>query len=136
MKKINYAAVAACGACGTVAAALLASAACNNRPAAFDHGDALAIGGDAARGVQTIQYAGCGSCHYIPGVRGARGMVAAPLMWFSRRTFIAGEVPNTPENLILWIRSPQTIEPHTAMPNAGLNDQQARDVAAYLYTLR
>ena len=114
-----------------------ASAGCNAaQNAALNHSDALAVGGDASRGVATIQYAGCGSCHYIPGVAGAHGMVAAPLTWFSRRTFIAGEVPNTPENLVLWIRTPQAIEPHTAMPSAGLNDQQARDVAAYLYTLR
>jgi cytochrome c len=116
--------------------ACLLSAGCNADSAALNHSNALAVGGDPVRGVQTIQYAGCGSCHYIPGVAGAHGMVAAPLTWFSQRTFIAGEVPNTPENLVLWIRSPQAIEPHTAMPSANLNDQQARDVAAYLYTLR
>jgi cytochrome c1 len=116
--------------------ALLLSAGCNGQNAALNHSDAQAVGGDPARGVEIIQSAGCGSCHYIPGVAGAHGMVAAPLMWFARRTFIAGEVPNTPENLVLWIRSPQAIEPHTAMPGTGLSDQQARDVAAYLYTLR
>jgi cytochrome c1 len=57
-------------------------------------------------------------------------------MYFAERTFIAGEVPNTPENLVHWIKSPQSIEPGTAMPTLGLSDQQARDVAAYLYTLR
>jgi cytochrome c1 len=117
-------------------AALLLSAGCSTSNAALSRSEVLAVGGDPARGVETIQNAGCGSCHYIPGVAGAHGMVAAPLTWFSRRTFIAGEVPNTPENLVLWIRSPQAIEPHTAMPSAGLNDRQARDVAAYLYTLR
>jgi cytochrome c1 len=119
-----------------VLVALLLSAACNSSNAALTRRDVLAVGGDPARGVETIQYAGCGSCHYIPGVAGAHGMVAAPLTWFSRRTFIAGEVPNTPENLVLWLRFPQAIEPHTAMPSAGLNDRQARDVAAFLYTLR
>jgi cytochrome c1 len=114
-------------------AVLLLAIGCNTRSA---DSYALAIGGNPARGIETIQSAGCGSCHYIPGVAGAHGMVAAPLLWFARRTFIAGEVPNTPDNLVLWIRSPQAIEPHTAMPSAGLNDQQARDVAAYLYTLR
>jgi cytochrome c1 len=72
----------------------------------------------------------------IPGVRDARGLVAPPLMMFGRRTFIAGEVPNTPENLVRWIQSPQSIEAGTAMPALGLTEQQARDVAAYLYTLR
>jgi cytochrome c1 len=57
-------------------------------------------------------------------------------MFFGQRTFIAGEVPNSPENLVRWIRSPKSIEPGTAMPELGLSDQDARDVAAYLYTLR
>lgn len=93
-------------------------------------------GGDARRGRDVIQGYGCGSCHTIPGIRNAEGLVAPPLFWWSRRTFIAGEVPNTPENLVQWIRSPQSIEPHTAMPTLGISEQQARDAAAYLYTLR
>lgn len=93
-------------------------------------------GGDAHRGVDVINHYRCGSCHYIPGIRTARGMVGPPLMFFAQRTFIAGEVPNSPENLVRWIRSPKSIEPGTAMPELGLSDQEARDVAAYLYTLR
>jgi cytochrome c len=96
----------------------------------------VAFGGDALRGNAVIEQYSCGSCHTIPGVRGAHGVVAAPLLWFSRRSFIAGEVPNTPENLVRWVRTPQSIEPRTAMPAVGLSEQQARDVAAYLYTLR
>jgi len=96
----------------------------------------VATGGDAARGERTIVAAGCGACHTIPGVQGAHGIVAAPLTGFADRTFIGGEVPNTPENLVRWIRSPQSIEPGTAMPALGLTDGQARDVAAYLYGLR
>jgi cytochrome c len=93
-------------------------------------------GGDPAHGPAVIEAYGCGACHTIPGVRNARGLVGPPLLWWSRRTFIAGEVPNTPENLVHWIRSSQTIEAHTAMPTLGLSEQEARDVAAYLYTLR
>jgi len=63
-------------------------------------------------------------------------LVGPPLFWFSRRTYIAGELPNTPENLVRWVRTPRLVEPATAMPTVGLDDQQARDVAAYLYTLR
>jgi cytochrome c2 len=94
------------------------------------------LGGDAHRGAAVIEQYGCGSCHTIPGVRNAKGLVGPPLLWWSRRTFIAGELPNTPENLVRWVRAPQSVEPHTAMPTLGLSDRQARDVAAYLYTLR
>jgi cytochrome c len=93
-------------------------------------------GGDPKRGAQIIREVGCGSCHIIPGIRPARGLVGPPLMLFAHRTYIAGQIPNTPENLIAWVRDPPAIEPGTAMPNLGLDEQQARDIAAYLYTLR
>ena len=115
---------------------LVAAAACegNNPTEAVAY--TVSTGGSPQRGRQVIEQFNCGVCHTIPGVRGAQGLVAPPLFWFSRRTYIAGEMPNTPDNLIQWVRSPQSIEPKTAMPTLGLSDQQARDVAAYLYTLR
>lgn len=96
----------------------------------------IETGGDAHRGAAVIDQYRCGACHYIPGIHDARGMVGPPLIYFGQRTFIAGEVPNSPENLVRWLRSPKSIEPGTAMPTLGLSEQQARDVAAYLYTLR
>ena len=93
-------------------------------------------GGVASRGVEVIHMKGCGGCHTIPGINDAHGLVGPPLFFFARRTYIAGEVANKPDNLVHWVMNPQSIEPHTAMPNLGLTEQQARDVAAYLYTLR
>lgn len=95
-----------------------------------------AMSGSPSHGKALIQSYGCGSCHVIPGVRTARGMVGPPLLYFSRRTIIAGELPNTPANLSAWIENPVAIEPGTAMPNLGVTDSQAHDMAAYLYTLR
>lgn len=92
--------------------------------------------GHADRGPDAINRYGCGSCHNIPGVRGANGLAAPPLTSFSKRAFIAGQVQNNPENLITWITVPQSIEPGTAMPNLGVLDEDARDIAAYLYTLK
>ncbi len=94
------------------------------------------MNGDPGHGKQLIQSYGCGSCHTIPGIYTARGTVGPPLMFFSRRTMIAGELPNSPDNLVRWIRNPKTVEPGTAMPDLGLSDYDAHDVAAYLYTLR
>jgi len=93
-------------------------------------------GGDAERGKAAIATYGCGSCHMIPGIENADGLVGPPLIHWSRRRIIAGEVPNDPERLITWLTVPQSIEPGTAMPNMGVTDGQARDIAAYLYTLR
>jgi cytochrome c1 len=118
----------------TFAAGLTAGCRGNNP----EYGRAYAppTGGDAARGLAVIRTFDCGSCHTIPGVRGADGLVGPPLLWFSRRTYIAGELPNTASNLVRWVQSPTSVEPGTAMPELGLTDQQARDVAAFLYTLR
>lgn len=72
----------------------------------------------------------------IPGVRHANGAFGPPLMAMSRRTYIAGEFPNIPANLVRWIQSPTSMKPRTAMPDLGLTHQQATDVASYLDTLR
>lgn len=96
----------------------------------------VATPGNAAEGKQIIRQKGCGACHIIPGVENARGLVGPPLEYFAERTMIAGEIPNTPPNLVRWLRDPQSVEPKTAMPNLGLSKAQAQDVTAYLYTLR
>jgi cytochrome c len=96
----------------------------------------LIAGGNPDRGKSQIVAYGCGTCHSIPGVPGARGLVGPPLTKFAHRQFIAGQVPNTGDFLVRWISVPQAIEPGTAMPNLGVSEAQARDIAAYLYTLR
>lgn len=95
----------------------------------------VVTGGNARRGKLLIQEKGCGSCHVIPGIYTARGLVGPPLYFYSRRTMIAGELPNTPDNLVRWIRDPKQVEPGTAMPDLGITDSEARDITAYLYTL-
>jgi len=97
---------------------------------------AVWTGGNPDRGRELIDGYRCGACHTIPGIPNAKGVVGPPLMFFGRRTMIAGELPNSTENLVRWVRSPKSVEPGTAMPTLGLTDQEARDVAAYLYTLR
>ena len=90
-------------------------------------------GGDAARGKQLIQHYGCGGCHMVPGVAGARGRVGPPLEQFRQVRFIAGRIPNSPQNAIRWIHDPQAIEPGTIMPKLGVTTPEARDIVAYLY---
>jgi cytochrome c2 len=92
-------------------------------------------GADADRGKRVIASFGCGACHAIPGVRAARGDVGPSLAGFARRTFIGGAIPNVPDRLVLWILDPRALNPDTAMPGLGLTEREARDAAAYLYTL-
>jgi len=92
--------------------------------------------GNARRGAKLTASLGCGACHSIPGISGARGLVGPPLDNIGARTIIAGLLPNTPENLARWIEAPQSVVPGNAMPNMGLNVRDAADIAAYLDTLR
>lgn len=92
-------------------------------------------GGRADHGAQLVSYYGCVACHTIPGIRAARGEVGPPLAGFARRSFVAGDLPNTPDNVVRWLRDPPAIHPKTAMPALGMTPQEAKDIAAYLYTL-
>lgn len=108
--------------------------------AACTHGEAdaraLTNGGDAARGNELIRSYGCGSCHTIPRVPGAESNVGPSLAGEATRAYIAGVAPNTPENMIRWIMDPPAIDEKTAMPNLHINATDARDIAAYIYTLQ
>jgi len=97
---------------------------------------AAMTGGSPARGKETIRRYGCAACHSIPGISGAHGQVGPPLDHIGSRADLAGQRPNTPENLMRWIRDPQAIAPGTAMPQMGVTERDGRDIAAYLYTLR
>jgi cytochrome c len=92
--------------------------------------------GDAERGRALIQSYGCGSCHTIPGVLGARALVGPPLWAIADRGYIGGVLPNTQSDMVRWIRNPRAINPRTVMPNMGVTESDARDIAAYLSTLR
>lgn len=92
--------------------------------------------GNPVTGREALQIYGCHSCHLIPGVPGANSLVGPPLIGWAERGYIAGNLPNEPAHLVEWIRFPQTIEPGTAMPNLGVTEEDARNMAAYLYTLR
>jgi cytochrome c len=120
----------------TIVAVLLAVAmlACN-RP--NTRRDAIQLtGGDPDRGVSAIGRYGCASCHTIPGIRGADALVGPPLTRIASRSYLAGQLQNTPSNMVRWIEHPQHVEKGTVMPEMGVTENDARDIAAYLYTLR
>jgi len=93
-------------------------------------------GGNPESGKELIRRYGCNGCHSIPGIRDAKGVVGPPLDHLSQRIYLAGELPNTTENLMRWIQHPHLVHPHTAMPEMGVSDSDARDISAYLYTLK
>lgn len=118
---------------GTLACAglLMALAACTPHDTVAEQ----VAGGDVARGRVAIRQYGCQTCHVIPGVTGAEGLAGPPLNGIAGRMYLGGVLTNTPDNMVAWLRDPKAFEPLTAMPAMGVSDQDARDIAAYLYTL-
>ncbi|HYE20201.1 MAG TPA: cytochrome c [Tepidisphaeraceae bacterium] len=92
--------------------------------------------GNAERGRTLFAVYGCTSCHRIPGVEGADGVVGPPLERMALRGYVAGVMTNTPANLVRWIQDPPGVDPMTAMPKLNVPPQDAHDMAAYLYTLK
>ncbi|MEX3316946.1 cytochrome c family protein [Sulfitobacter sp. PS-8MA] len=87
---------------------------------------------DPARGVDLIKLNGCGACHRVPGLREAQGTVGPDLHDFARQSYVAGVLPNRPGDLTRWLMNPPAHSPATAMPDLGLERDEARDIAAYL----
>lgn len=92
-------------------------------------------GADPDRGLKIVARAGCAACHQIPGVRWPQGRVGGSLAGFGQRALIAGRIPNQPDALVRWLQDPAALAPTTGMPPTPLTRANARDVAAYLYTL-
>jgi cytochrome c1 len=92
--------------------------------------------GNDAKGREIVMRVGCGACHKIPGILGARGIVGPSLEHFAKRSMIGGVVANQPGMLVRWVRQAPALAPDTAMPAMPITEDEARDVAAYLYTLR
>jgi cytochrome c len=90
-----------------LSALLISLSACENKPPSYD----AATGGNPQRGREAIVSYGCGAC----------------------RSYVGGNLPNSPENLETWIRHPRQADPHAAMPELSVTEADARDIAAYLY---
>lgn len=109
----------------------------SDRAARVRHEAEVATGGHVGRAISVMTANGCSGCHTIAGVPGAQGQVGPRLdASLADRIFIGGGLANNPENLIRWIRSAREINPRTAMPSTRISEQQARDIAAYLYALK
>jgi cytochrome c2 len=93
-------------------------------------------GGNPLQGRMEMKSHACGVCHVIPGIRGASGQVGPTLESYARRVYVAGKFSKDPELLMQWIMDAPSLAPDTAMPAIEMSDEQARDMVAYLYTLK
>lgn len=94
------------------------------------------VPGEVERGRQLVAQYQCGSCHSIPRVPAAKGGIGPSLEAFGRRAYIAGQLPNRPATLEVWIAEPSALIPGTAMPDMGASQEDARDMAAFLMSLK
>jgi len=90
---------------------------------------------DARRGERALYQYACNACHTIPGVTSSQPQVGPPLAGIADRLLIAGKLANTPDNMVRWLRHTRAVAPLSAMPEMGVTEQDARDIAAYLATL-
>ena len=112
---------------------LFTFAACNRDA---ERAAAEMTGGTPAKGRAALGRYGCSTCHTVPGVSGANGLVGPPLNQIASRVYLAGRLQNTPDNMIRWIQDPHAVDDKTAMPNLNVTEADARDIASYLYTLK
>ncbi|HZY68983.1 MAG TPA: c-type cytochrome [Devosia sp.] len=98
---------------------------------------AIAVtGGDPARAPFLLRRYGCSGCHNVGGSTEPSGQAGPALTNLARQLYVGGVVTNTPHNLVAFIADPRSIDPKSAMPRTGITPAEARDVAAYLYSLR
>jgi len=92
------------------------------------------LGGNAAEGKKLFETVGCQDCHVAQGftkVREARGTSYDIAPELTR----VGSKDN-PDWLFDWVKNPRHFNPETRMPNLRLTDGEARNIVAYLTTLK
>ena len=94
------------------------------------------VTGLAAQGEQLFHSKKCADCHATGGVGAplTKGPSLAHLV--DRQQLGGGIAQNTPENLALWLTSPQAAKPGNRMPGTSLTAGEAQALLAYLEALR
>jgi len=104
------------------------------KEAAFQARKGISAGGSAAHGKELVETIGCKGCHVVSDdlrMRQARGFTYDMAPELTR----AGSKLD-PDWIFEWIKNPRAYRPSTRMPSLRLSDQEARDIVAYLVTLK
>lgn len=78
----------------------------------------------------------CINCHTVNGTVGTGRFGPDLTHLMSRDTLGAGAVPNSPQNLRAWIKSPEQFKPGALMPAMNLSESDLDQLASYLATLK
>ena len=117
---------------------LVAPSGCGNK---FDYAKGAEMtGGDPQAGREKIIVHDCHSCHEIPGVPLNPQRKGPSLKHWAGQSTIAKKLPNTPENLEDYIEHPERMRHGSSVKNemslSSVKPADAKDIAAYLYSLR
>jgi cytochrome c2 len=110
-------------------ALLMAASGCDRQPQ-----QRAANPAEMERGRVALANYGCAACHSIKGMHAPDRTVGPPLEHISKNSYIAGVLPNNSASMARWIMTPRRISPGTAMPDLGVTADDARAMAAYLYS--
>lgn len=93
-------------------------------------------GGTALTGAHIFKNATCGNCHRVRGTD-ASGNAGPDLTHFaSRKTMLAGMLPNTKENVRKWLQNPQAVKPGALMPQFKYPKDSLNALVDYLVSLQ
>lgn len=89
-----------------------------------------------ARGKQLLTQYGCISCHRIPTVEGAKGKIGPALDHIGSHPMLSNKFPNDLATLTRWLQNPQSMDPDSSMPDLDVTPADARDISAFLLSLK
>jgi putative membrane protein len=92
-------------------------------------------GGDVNAGAPRCARTDATRATRFPGVPSATATVGPPLAGLASLVYVAGAT-NPPDHLMRFIQHPRQVRAGTPMPESGVSERDARNIAAYLYTLR
>jgi cytochrome c oxidase subunit II len=90
----------------------------------------------ALRGQEVFLSSSCVMCHTISGTPAGSRIGPDLTHLASRRTIVAGTLPNTRGNLAGWIVNPQAIKPGVRMPATSLDSDDLQALLTYLESLK
>ncbi|MFQ5734493.1 MAG: c-type cytochrome, partial [Planctomycetaceae bacterium] len=91
--------------------------------------------GDTTRGKQLFDRKGCIACHQLHETGGDIGpSLTTQVPEFPQGTWVGDKLKGG--WIYRWLKNPQALLPDTVEPNLGLSDQEARDLTAYLLSLK
>jgi cytochrome c2 len=123
-----------CGRVMMMGLALLAGASgCDRKPPPQQQQPVASVA-EIERGRLALATYGCAACHSIKGMHAPQRTVGPPLERVVKNSYIAGVLPNNTDAMARWIMEPRRVSPGTAMPDLGVSADEARAMAAYLYS--